>query len=203
MNLQSLANILGSGSLFVGLLAYCSALDEGKKARSMQFAATYSDDALTGARGKILEGQLEAPGTMSRINAIYDSLSDARKRQEFYGGPARAFLLDFAQASLDGKGVEREIHVVVDFFDQLDLCVESGACDGALAVSLLRPQACDLWTWFYPFIEKTRAERGQRARVFAAGMERFTAPCFSGGNPQPESVAPWYDQALDAIKAQF
>ena len=200
MNLQTLANIFGSTSLFVGVLTYCSALDEAKKERSMQFAATFSGDALTGARGAILDGQLEAPETMGRVNAIYDGLTDAGKRQAFYGGPARTFLLDFAQASRDGKGVAREIHVVVDFFDQVDLCVKSGACDKDLAVSLLRPQACDLWTWFYPFVEKTRGERGARARVFASGMEDFTGDCFGDGRKPAEADAPWYEDALKTIK---
>jgi hypothetical protein len=70
-----------------------------------------------------------------------------------------------------GKGLEVELDLVLDLFDQVQICVDEGLCDAGTARAFVGAYARTLWFNFQPTIEKLRAT----IPGYGAGLEHFVA----------------------------
>lgn len=68
-----------------------------------------------------------------------------------------------------GQGIVREVELLVDFFDGLEICLDERLCDRGTASAFLESHAKMLWTNFAPYIE------GRRALIpsYGRGLEAF------------------------------
>jgi hypothetical protein len=68
-----------------------------------------------------------------------------------------------------GKGLEKELDVVIGFFDNLNICVEEDLCQRSVAIPFFGEYAVEFYRNFEPYIEDRRRNLPQ----FAASFERF------------------------------
>lgn len=149
--LASLAIIGGVGIYF--FLDYRES-ERAKVERSLQFATLLQSNEARAASFDLFEPwrnyDLAALNSVGAGNAVIEK-----------------FIRDVVKGT---DGLEEKIYETTSFYDTLDLCIESGACDGETAQGLLGEGAHDFYCLYRPIIVEMR--QGGR-ELLGAGLESF------------------------------
>ncbi len=76
----------------------------------------------------------------------------------------------------NGASLQSEIDTLIDYFKTLEICIETGSCNGNVAHSFFSAIAPDLWLVIEPYIY----ERRQQQPAFALCLEHFIKQTWTG-----------------------
>ena len=155
------ATIIGGGW---GIWQYSERLKEGRVTETLSYIANFSDDRHFEARAEISEAWFDARATLRHLETRPVSSGaefELRKQQ---------FVLDLVVNGMGKAPVFSSVDIVVEFFSQLEICVENQICDEETALNFFASYADQFWSLHEPYITWKRA---QFNATYAEGIEYF------------------------------
>lgn len=116
---------------------------------TFQFIERFDSDRFLTTRTTIEAALRSQEAAIAEINR-------ARVSQDAEVALRRRVALFLINDSNRGQGLVREVELMVDFFDALEICLKERLCDRDTANAFLESHATMLWTNFAPYIEGRR-----------------------------------------------
>lgn len=111
---------------------------------------------------------------------------------------AREKVYDYGEEGVPADTLKlNDVFIYFDFFDALQICVESNTCDALVAAELFQPYAIDAWAKLQDEVAEYRVAAGKPK--FGLGVQWLAAfkPEGAADTPQPEP-----DSAAAAVSAE-
>ena len=100
---------------------------------------------------------------------------------------AREKIYDYGEEGVPADALKlNDVFIYFDFFDALQICVESNTCDAQVAAELFQPYAVDAWARLEDEVAEYRVEAGKPK--FGLGVQWLAAfnPLAAADTSQPE-----------------
>lgn len=145
LNLKRAASIVGVFSFFFGVVFGIFQFQQLKNANKIATTLRYMEkfDGAPWIEHRSAFNSF-AWQNEEKIKSIYDT-TDFEK--------ANRIMLE----ELKVAGLHHKFSILVDFYDQLNVCITSQLCDRDLTYLLFRDRTTELYVYFYPYIQERRA----------------------------------------------
>lgn len=146
-----------AGAIFAGVFAvqqYLVARDDLRTARALEYVTRFTseDTAVGRARANITERLWDNVSQIRRLRVLLKQLPDEQAAEV-----RNRFLVKLLHGTAAQSGLSRDLHIIVEFFDELSICLGANLCDAGVVHEFFNDYARTFWSNFGPAIVERRS----------------------------------------------